>query len=43
MAPIVIGLFHVISGLVVDKATDLAKEHVDKMIDDVLPKDTKKQ
>ena len=42
MMPLAIGLFNVISGLVVDRATDLAKEHVDKMINDVLPKDTKK-
>jgi len=43
MGPLAIGLFNVLTGLVVDKATDLAKEHVEKMIDDVLPKDTKKQ
>ena len=36
-------LWNVISGLVVDKATDLAKEHVDKMIDDVLPDNAKKE
>ena len=36
-------LWNVISGLVVDKATDLAKEHVDKMINDVLPDNAKKE
>ena len=36
-------LFNVISGLVVDKAQDLAKEHVGKMIDDVLPDKQKKE
>ena len=35
-------LFNVISGLVVDKATDLAKEHVESMIDDILPDNAKK-
>ena len=36
-------LFNVISGLVIDKATDLAKEHVESMIDDVLPKEAQKE
>ena len=36
-------LFNVISGLVIDKAQDLAKEHVEGMIDDILPKDAKKE
>ena len=36
-------LFNVISGLVIDKATDLAKEHVEGMIDDLLPKDAQKE
>ena len=36
-------LFNVISGLVMDKAQDLAKEHVEGMIDDILPKDAKKE
>ena len=36
-------LFNVISSLVVDKATDLATEHVESMIDDLLPKDAKKE
>ena len=36
-------LFNVISSLVVDKATDLAKEHVEGMIDDILPKEAKKE
>ena len=35
-------LFNVISSLVVDKATELATEHVEGMIDDLLPKDAKK-
>ena len=30
-------LFNVISGLVIDKAQDLAKDHVEKMIDDIIP------
>ena len=36
-------LFNVISSLVVDKATDLAQEHVESMIDDILPKEAKKE
>jgi len=36
-------LFNVISSLVVDKATDLAKEHVEGMIDDLLPDSAKKE
>ena len=36
-------LFNVISSLVIDKATDLATEHVESMIDDLLPKDAKKE
>ena len=36
-------LFNVISSLVVDKATDLATEHVEGMIDDLLPKEAKKE
>lgn len=36
-------LFNVISGLVMDKAQDMAKEHVEKMIDDIIPKDAKKE
>ena len=36
-------LFNVISSLVVDKATDLATEHVEGMIDDILPKEAKKE
>jgi len=43
MGLLAVGLFNVISGLVVDKATDLAKEHVDKMLDDVLPDSAKKE
>ena len=35
-------LFNVISSLVVDKATDLATEHVESMIDDLLPDNAKK-
>lgn len=34
-------LFNVLSGLVVDKATDLAKEHVEDMIDNILPDEAK--
>jgi len=36
-------LFNVLSGLVVDKATDLATEHVEKMIDDLIPDKHKKE
>ena len=36
-------LFNVISSLVIDKATDLATEHVESMIDDLLPKDAQKE
>ena len=34
-------LFNVVAGLVTDKAQDLAKEHVEGMIDDFLPYDAK--
>jgi hypothetical protein len=43
MLPLAGLLFNVISSLVVDKATDLATEHVESMIDDLLPKDAKKE
>ena len=36
-------LFNVISSLVIDKATDLATEHVESMIDDLLPDAAKKE
>ena len=36
-------LFNVISSLVIDKATDLATEHVESMIDDLLPSSAKKE
>ena len=36
-------LFNVISSLVVYKATDLATEHVESMIDDLLPDSAKKE
>ena len=36
-------LFNVISGLVVDKATDLATEHVEELIDVLLPDNAKKE
>ena len=36
-------LFNVLSSLVVDKATDLATEHVENMIDDLLPDNAKKE
>ena len=36
-------LFNVISGLVIDRATDLATEHVESMIDDLLPANAKKE
>ena len=41
MLPIL--LFNVISSLVMDKAQSLAKEHVEKMIDDILPDDAKEE
>ena len=41
MLPIL--LFNVIAGLVVDKAQDLAVEHVESMIDDLLPDTAKKE
>ena len=41
MLPIL--LFNVISSLVVDKATDLAKDHVEDMIDSILPDDMKSE
>ena len=34
-------LFNVISGLVMDKAQSLAKDHVEQMISDILPDDAK--
>ena len=36
-------LFNVVSSLVMDKAQDLAKEHVEKMIDDIFPDDAKEE
>ena len=36
-------LFNVISGLVIDKAQDLAKDHVEGMIDKILPTAAKKE
>jgi len=33
----------VVAGLVIDRAQDLAKDHVEKMIDDVLPDKAKKE
>ena len=36
-------LFNVISSLVVDKATDLATEHVESMLDDFLPESAKNE
>jgi hypothetical protein len=36
-------LFNVISSLIIDKAQTLATEHVENMIDDLLPKDAKKE
>ena len=36
-------LFNVGSGLIVEKAQDLAIEHVEKMIDDILPDDAKEE
>jgi len=36
-------LFNVVSGLIADKAQDLAKDHVEKMIDNILPDDAKQE
>ena len=41
MLPLAGMLFYVVSGLVMDKASTLAKDHVDKMLDDVLDDDAK--
>ena len=41
MFPLAGMLFNVISGLVIDKAQNLAKDHVEKMISDVLPDEAK--
>ena len=43
MIPLAGMLFNVVAGLVVDKAQDLAQEHVEKMIDDILPDKAKKE
>ena len=43
MLPLAGMLFNVVAGLVVDKAQDLAQEHVEKMIDDILPDNAKKE
>ena len=43
MLPLAGMLFNVVSGLVVDKAQNLAKDHVGKMLDDLLPDDAKEE
>jgi len=43
MLPLAGMLFNVVAGLVVDKAQDLAKDHVERMIDDVLPEKQRKE
>ena len=43
MLPLAGLLFNVVAGLVIDRAQDLAKDHVEKMIDDVLPDKAKKE
>lgn len=43
MLPLAGILFNVVSGLVIDKAQDLAKEHVEDMIDNLLPDDAKEE
>ena len=43
MLPLAGMLFYVVAGLVVDKAQALAEEHVEKMIDDILPDNAKKE
>jgi len=42
MLPLAGLLFNVISSLVVDKATDLATEHVENMLEDILPESAKR-
>jgi hypothetical protein len=36
-------LFNVVSGLIADKAQNLVKEHVENMIDNILPDDAKQE
>jgi|TARA_B100000959_G_scaffold170485_1_gene178552 predicted RNase H-like HicB family nuclease len=43
MLPLAGLLFNVVAGLVVDKAQDLAKEHVEDMIDDLLPEGAREE
>ena len=43
MLPLAGLLFNVVAGLVIDRAQNLAKDHVEKMIDDVLPDKAKKE
>ena len=43
MLPLAGMLFNVVSGLVVDKAQNLAKDLVGKMLDDLLPDDAKEE
>jgi hypothetical protein len=43
MLPLAGMLFNVVAGLVVDKAQDLAEDHVGKMLDDILPEKAKKE
>ena len=43
MLPLAGMFFYVVGGLVVYKAQDLAEEHVEKMIDDILPDKAKKE
>ena len=43
MLPLAGMLFNEVSGLVVDKASTLAKDHVTKMLDDVLDDDAKEE
>ena len=43
MLPLAGMLFNVVAGLVVDKASDLAEQHVEKMLNDVLPDKAKKE
>jgi len=43
MLPLAGMLFNVVAGLIVDKAQKLAEEHVEKMLDDILPDNAKKE
>ena len=43
MLPLAGMLFNVVSGLVMDKAQSLAKDHVEDMLDNLLPEEAKEE